>query len=233
MTINPININAYNFNNNVQKIKSEKREEKIEEPKEIFKEFKRLKSSQTSFRNGLGLGLAIVDKISKVLEHPVMVRSTIDKGSVFSVKVPLGVINEQPKLINTFNYALETPVLAHSKIWLIDNDANVCAGMAELLSGWDCEVITATSLEHLQQQVDISIEHADILIVDYHLDDGTNGLDVSAEINRLREAPLPVMMITANYSKTLKNEVKNHGILLLNKPVKPMKLKTSLLHLLK
>lgn len=38
MTINPININAYNFNNNVQKIKSEKREEKIEEPKEIFKE---------------------------------------------------------------------------------------------------------------------------------------------------------------------------------------------------
>ena len=201
--------------------------------KEIFKEFKRLKSSQTAFRNGLGLGLAIVDKISKVLEHPVMVRSTLDKGSVFSVKVPLGKINDQPQLPNSFNFALETPVLAHSKIWLIDNDASVCAGMAELLTGWDCVVITATSLQHLQQQVDISTEHADILIVDYHLDDDVNGLDVATEINSLRDKPLPVMMITANYSKQLKNEVKDSDILLLNKPVKPMTLKTSMLYLLK
>lgn len=201
--------------------------------KEIFKEFKRLKSSQTAFRNGLGLGLAIVDKISTVLEHPVMVNSTYGKGSVFSVKVPVGKIDDLPQSNNSLNFILETPALAQSKIWLIDNDASVCDGMSQLLTGWNCEVTTATSLQDLHRQVDISCDHADILMVDYHLDDGVNGLDVAKDINNLRENPLPVMMITANYSKELKNEVRHSDILLLNKPVKPMKLKTSMMYLLK
>jgi CheY-like chemotaxis protein len=201
--------------------------------KEIFKEFKRLKASQTAFRNGLGLGLAIVDKISKVLEHPIMVNSTLGNGSVFSVKVPLGKISDLPQLNDSLNAIMNTPVLAKSNIWLIDNDASICAGMSQLLAGWECVVTTATSLKHLQQQVDIRHDHADILIVDYHLDDGENGLDVVKEMNALREKPLPVMMITANYSKQLKSEIKGNGILLLNKPVKPMTLKTSMLYLLK
>ena len=200
--------------------------------KEIFKEFKRLKSSQTAFRNGLGLGLAIVDKISTVLEHPVMVNSTLDKGSVFSVKVPLGKISELPLPHDPLNFIFETPRLAHSIVWLIDNDQSVCEGMSQLMSGWDCIVKTATSLEKLKSQVDISCDTADILIVDYHLDDDVNGLDVSTEINNLRNKPLPVMMITANYSKQLKDKVKRNKILLLNKPVKPIKLKTSMLYLL-
>jgi len=200
---------------------------------EIFKEFKRLKASQTAFRNGLGLGLAIVDKISKVLEHPINVNSSLGKGSVFSVKVPLGKISDLPLYNDPLNAILDNPVLANSKIWLVDNDASVCAGMSQLLAGWECEVITATSLEDLQQQVDISQDHADILIVDYHLDDDVNGFDVAKEINHCRDKALPVMMITANYSKQLKKEVKDSEILLLNKPVKPMKLKTSMLYLLK
>lgn len=201
--------------------------------KEIFKEFKRLESSHTAFSNGLGLGLAIVDKISKVLEQPIEVKSTLGKGSVFSVKVPLGQITNLLPTYNPLNYMMDSPVLAQSKIWLIDNDASVCAGMSQLLGGWKCEVITAISLKDLKQQVDICHDHADILIVDYNLDDGVNGLDVANEINSLRDQALPVMMITANYSKQLKNEVNNSDILLLNKPVKPMKLKTSMLYLLK
>ncbi|WP_413701114.1 sensor histidine kinase [Psychromonas sp. KJ10-10] len=55
---------------------------------EIFKEFKRLKSSHSAYTNGLGLGLAIVDKISKVLQHPINVVSTQGKGSLFSVTIP-------------------------------------------------------------------------------------------------------------------------------------------------
>lgn len=200
---------------------------------EIFKEFKRLKPSQTAFRNGLGLGLAIVDKISKVLEHPITVNSTLNKGSVFSVKVPLGELNQVLPSNDPASFMLATSALTHSQIWLIDNDANVCAGMSQLLEGWGCNVVTATSLDNLQQQVDINHDRADILIVDYHLDDDINGLDVANDINENRNISLPVMMITANYSKELKNEVKDSGILLLNKPVKPMNLKTSLLYLLK
>lgn len=200
---------------------------------EIFKEFKRLKSSQSAFRNGLGLGLAIVDKISSVLEQPVTVNSKLGKGSVFAVKVPLGRIADLPQSIDPQSFIFDNITFAKSKIWIVDNDVTVCDGMSQLLGGWGFEVTTATSLAQLQQQVNIANEHADILIVDYHLDDGVNGLDVANDINNLRENILPVIMITANYSKELKNEAKQNNVLLLNKPVKPMKLKASMLYLLK
>jgi hypothetical protein len=105
--------------------------------------------------------------------------------------------------------------------------------MARLLGGWNCTVITAISLEHLEQQVDIYQDNADILIVDYHLNNDETGFSAASIINKGRILAIPTLMITANYSKSLKNEVAKTGILLLNKPVKPMKLKTTMLHLLR
>ncbi|ABM04258.1 fused PAS, GGDEF domain sensor protein and response regulator [Psychromonas ingrahamii 37] len=199
---------------------------------EIFKEFKRLKSSRSAFTNGLGLGLAIVDKISKVLEHPVKVSSTLGKGSLFSVTVPLADKTDLPQPAAQLNQALTKTELAGRTVWLVDNDFNICAAMKQLLETWDCTIITAASLADLQAQVDIGNDHANILIVDYHLDDGINGLDVAEQINHLRSTPLPVLMITANYNKSLQKEIKEHGLLLLHKPVRAIKLKTTMLYLL-
>lgn len=200
---------------------------------EIFQEFKRLKSSKVAFRNGLGLGLAIVDKISKVLNHPIKVDSIQGKGSMFSIQVPIGKIDQIAALNSLPSNVLQNTILAQRTIWVIDNDANICDGMAHLLGGWDCTVITAISLEDLKQQVEIYQDHADILIVDYHLDDNETGFSAANIINKGRTVSIPTLMITANYSKSLKNEVAQTGVLLLNKPVKPMKLKTTMLHLLR
>ena len=200
---------------------------------EIFQEFKRLQSSKISFRNGLGLGLAIVDKISKVLNHSIKVESVQGKGSVFSIQVPLGEIDQASIHQSVPSQILQSTMLTQRIIWVIDNDANICDGMERLLGGWDCVVITALSLEDLKEKVDISQDHADILIVDYHLDNDETGLSAANLINTQRNLAIPTLMITANYSKSLKNEVESTGILLLNKPVKPMKLKTTMLHLLR
>jgi PAS domain S-box-containing protein len=200
---------------------------------EIFQEFKRLKSSKVAFRNGLGLGLAIVDKISKVLDHPIKVDSIKSKGSMFSIEVPIGKLEQLSAQDSLPSQIRQNTDLAERTIWVIDNDANICDGMARLLGGWGCNVITAISLEHLEEQVDIYQDHADILIVDYHLDNDLTGFSAAKYINEKRDNPLPTLMITANYSKSLKNEVAKTGILLLNKPVKPMKLKTTMLHLLR
>lgn len=200
---------------------------------EIFQEFKRLQSSKVAFRNGLGLGLAIVDKISKVLDHPIKVASTQGKGSMFSIRVPIGKITNAPVSNSLPSQVLQNTILAQRTVWVIDNDVNICDGMTRLLGGWDCTVITAISLEHLEQQVNIYQDHADILIVDYHLNDDETGLTAANVINEGRTSPIPTLMITANYSKSLKNDIANSGILLLNKPVKPMKLKTTMLHLLR
>lgn len=199
---------------------------------EIFKEFKRLKSSRSAFTNGLGLGLAIVDKISKVLEHPVKVSSKLGKGSLFSVTVPLADKAYLSAPAAALNQALTNTELAGRSVWLVDNDFNICSAMKQLLETWGCSIITAASLTDLQRLVDIENDHADILIVDYHLDDGINGLDVAEKINHLRRKPLPVLMITANYNKSLQKEIKEHGLLLLHKPVKAIKLKASMLYLL-
>lgn len=199
---------------------------------EIFQEFRRIHNNSSQQQDkGLGLGLAIVEKIGRMLEHPIQVRSVEGRGSVFSVEVPLGRL--QPHRLQA---ACTDPDiharLEGARIWMIDNDPAICAGMETLLSGWGCEVVTALGLEDLQQQVSIARAGLDILIADYHLDNGATGDDLVREVLSLRTDQPPVLMITANYSNELKQEVKARGYLLMHKPVKPLKLKATLAHLL-
>ncbi len=198
---------------------------------EIFQEFRRIRNGNQHQDKGLGLGLAIVDKIGRMLDHPIRVRSVEGRGSVFSVEVPVGRLLPQ-----SFQAPFSDPSiharLEGARIWMIDNDPAICAGMATLLTGWGCEVVTALGLDDLQQQVSIGSAGLDILIADYHLDDGATGDELVREVLSLRADQPPVLMITANYSNELKQEVKAQGYLLMNKPVKPLKLKATLAHLL-
>ncbi len=73
---------------------------------------------------------------------------------------------------------------------------------------------------------------ADLLIADYHLDNDQNGVDAVARINARRGRPIPALMITANYSNELKQQIREQGHTLMHKPVRPMKLKTAMSHLL-
>lgn len=122
--------------------------------------------------------------------------------------------------------------LSGSRIWVLDNDAAICAGMRTLLEAWGCQVVTALSEEDLARQVDNFHADADLLIADYHLDDDHNGVDAVAQINARRSSPLPALMITANYSNELKQQMRELGHTLMHKPVRPMKLKTAMSHLL-
>ncbi|WP_027859685.1 hybrid sensor histidine kinase/response regulator [Marinobacterium jannaschii] len=198
---------------------------------QIFQEFERLKRPGSGQDKGLGLGLAIVDKIAGVLGHQISVSSVEGAGSVFSVEVPYG-----QTLPNNLSH---TPVLpdiierlAGARIWVIDNDQAICEAMETLLTGWGADITTALSAEDLLQKVDAEAAEVDLLIADYHLDDGHNGIDAAARVRRAIDMPLPVLMITANYSKELKAEIRELGYMLMNKPVRPLKLKTTLMHML-
>ena len=70
------------------------------------------------------------------------------------------------------------------------------------------------------------------MIADYHLDHDINGVDAVARINGRRGAAIPALMITANYSNELKQQIRLLGHTLMHKPVRPMKLKTAMSHLL-
>ncbi|WP_415911330.1 NahK/ErcS family hybrid sensor histidine kinase/response regulator [Neptuniibacter sp. QD37_11] len=198
---------------------------------EIFQEFKRLQSDQPGQEKGLGLGLAIVDKISRVLGHEIRVDSVEGKGSVFGVKVPKGV-PLAPAEVTGPHIPMITERLSGACIWLIDNDESICKGMDILLSGWGCHVVTALSFDDLAQQVDFVEDPVDLLIADYHLDNDETGIDAAKSVTERVDSDLPVLMITANYSKELNQEIRDLGFILVNKPIKPLKLKTTLIHLL-
>ena len=82
-------------------------------------------------------------------------------------------------------------------------------------------------------QVDPASSAVDRILADYHLDNDENGVDVVAEINGRWRCPAPVVMITANYTNELKQHIRELGHLLMNKPVKPLKLRSALSHLLR
>ena len=198
---------------------------------EIFQEFKRGDVQRPDQDRGLGLGLAIVEKIAGILGHPIHVRSWPGRGSMFSVEVPLSATAPKPQpALQMSEPMLER--LRGARIWVLDNDATICAGMRTLLEGWGCRVVTALSEEDLARQVDNFHAEADLLIADYHLDNDRNGVDAVARINARRASPVPAMMITANYSNELKQQIRELGHTLMHKPVRPMKLKTAMSHLL-
>ena len=198
---------------------------------EIFQEFKRGDVQRPDQDRGLGLGLAIVEKIAGILGHRIHVRSWPGRGSVFSVEVPLSAT--APKALPSL--VISEPMLERlrgARVWVLDNDAAICAGMRTLLEGWGCRVVTALSEQDLARQVDNYHAEADLLIADYHLDDEQNGVDAVARINARRACAIPAMMITANYSNELKQQIRELGHTLMHKPVRPMKLKTAMSHLL-
>ncbi|MDK9556498.1 PAS domain-containing protein [Marinobacter sp. M216] len=199
---------------------------------EIFQEFKRIRPSGSQADKGLGLGLAIVDKISRMLGHEVRVSSVEGRGSVFSVRVPLGRLLPRRPSGDDSLIAVPDTGLGGARIWVIDNDHAICEGMQTLLENWDCQVITAVSLVDLERQLDPATSPVDLILADYHLDNEETGVDVVASINGRRARPAPVVMITANYTNELKQHIRGLGHLLMNKPVKPLKLRSTLNHLI-
>lgn len=198
---------------------------------EVFQEFKRGDVQRPDQDRGLGLGLAIVDKIAGILGHRLQLRSVPGKGSMFAIEVPRS--RQAPERVAEPD--LSEPLrerLEGARIWVLDNDAAICAGMRTLLEQWGCEVVTALSEQDLARQVATDSAEADLLIADYHLDNGRNGVDAVAAINAQRRTPLAALMITANYSNELKQQVRELGHTLMHKPVRPMRLKAAISHLL-
>mgnify|MGYP006290226711 FL=1 len=196
----------------------------------IFEEFQRLDGSDKRDSRGLGLGLAIVDKLSRVLGCEVFVRSLPSRGSVFTVRVPYGrLARRELELPHPLPVA---DSLDGRRILVIDNEADICRGMEDVLGGWGCDVRSAQTVGQLAVLLHDMEEAPDVAIVDYQLDGDVTGFDAVRQIDAALGYSLPVIMITANYTKALREEVTGSGYHLLNKPVKPLKLRLLLTRLL-
>ncbi|MGB0732908.1 MAG: NahK/ErcS family hybrid sensor histidine kinase/response regulator, partial [Pontibacterium sp.] len=193
--------------------------------KEIFEEFRRIDNPRHSQVQGLGLGLAITERIARMLEHPLIVRSWPSKGSVFSIDVPLGEVKlAQPEKKENRGW-IRSKGLNGVRVLVIDNEPKILEGMSALLEGWSCEVMTALSSNAATTALQQADFVPDIVLADYHLSEVDTGIMALAELNNMFGITLPAIVITADRTDAVKQEIANSGAQLLNKPIKPAALR--------
>jgi signal transduction histidine kinase/CheY-like chemotaxis protein len=197
----------------------------------IFSEFYQLATPAPDRKAGLGLGLAIVDRLGRLLGHPVQLQSNPGRGSRFSVSVPFEAAIRDTVQLPT---ALQATDLALGKrVMVIDDDVLVLDGMRGILQSWGCRVQTAASGAAALASVADGGGQPDLIISDLRLADGETGIEV---IGRLREAlgaPVPAFLISGDTAPERLREASAGGYHLLQKPVSPMTLRTTLNRLLK
>ncbi|OZG72538.1 histidine kinase [Hahella sp. CCB-MM4] len=186
----------------------------------IFEEFKRL--NQNTEKNGLGLGLAIVDRICRMLDYRVEVKSILGKGSMFSVTLPV-VSKPVESLASPKKVSRSLGSLEGTVVFCIDNEPVILEGMRALLEGWGCTVFTASNPN--EAVTTCMANPPEIILADYQLDEGDNGLDTMDMLRRSLARNLPGILITAVNNDEVKMEVKQRGYQILHKPVKPAALR--------
>lgn len=197
---------------------------------EIFLEFNQLGIQRAAERAGVGLGLAIVDRIATMLDYRIHVRSQPGRGSVFSIEVPLA---EVP-MRSVSEAPLMMPVLGDPlpgrRLLVLDNELSILHSMAALLGQWGCEVLIAS--DKAAALVALNELPPELILADYHLDQGATGWDVAQALRAHFGVPIPVVVITADRSDQCRRQLQGVGVPVLNKPVKAGKLRSILSYLL-
>ncbi len=198
---------------------------------QIFEEFRRFDipniRPDIGGERGLGLGLSICQRIARTLDHPLHVHSRVGRGSVFSIRVPVGTVTRQEAMREI---APAPDALAGLRVLCVDNDPDILDGMRALLDRWRAVALTAATVDEALAHIDANDPESlpDVALVDYHLHDRLDGLGVIAELRRRAKRDLPAALLTGDGSDALKHAAREYGCAVLTKPVKPASLRAFL-----
>lgn len=190
---------------------------------EIFEEFRRLNDGVASDR-GAGLGLAIVERIGRLLGHRIGLRSQLGRGSVFWVELPRGaadaIVADSPAVLADVD---DGSPLRGRRVWCVDDDPRVCEATRALLQRWECDVALAAGPDEAMRAA-IKGAAPDLLLLDVRLGD-TDGPTLYTHLcERWGSAP-PVILVTAERDDALRALALERGWGFLAKPVKPAALR--------
>ncbi len=188
----------------------------------IFREFERLRENAGK-EPGLGLGLSIVERISRVLGCDISLESVPGRGTAFSIMLPLA--GEQPESLVQAAPLRGAETLAQpGPVLVVDNEESILEGMSRLLGGWGCEVLPASGGAAASGVLRRRGAAISLIIADYHLDD-EEGLDVIAALRRQAGWRVPAILITADRTAEVKEKARREDVVYLKKPVKPAALR--------
>jgi CheY-like chemotaxis protein/two-component sensor histidine kinase len=188
----------------------------------IFLEFHQVGNPQRDREQGLGLGLAIVDRAARVLGHPLGVRSRPGRGSVFSIMVPHGDASrvEPPE-------RLAAEPLEGCVVLVVEDDRQIRDAMTLLLGQWKCRVASAAS----EAEIDAALARLgaapDMVIADYRLPDARTGLDAIERV-RARHPHVAAAITTGDVSPAALRAMQAANLPVLHKPLRPARLRALL-----
>lgn len=203
-----------------------------EEQDNIFKEFHRL-NARASASEGMGLGLAIVERACALLGHPLGVSSQLGRGSTFMVQVPLAdaaTIAHGPERRDLGLPPTARASLNDRIVFLVENDGALRRAMALLLEKWGVGVIDAASGEEALSLLDELGIIPDACLIDQNLGDGMDGLTFARRLCEIH-GPVPLRLVTAERSPDFLTRAAKQQVQVLMKPIDARALEAFLLAL--
>ncbi len=180
----------------------------------IFEEFRR---GDGVPGQGLGLGLAIAQRIAALLASPMHLRSEPGRGSVFAIDVACVAEGTAQRIT--------TKGVAGMRVLVVDNDPLALAALRNVLTGWECVVDAVADGE--AAAACLSSQPSDLWIFDYHLDAGDDGVALQQRLSQ-RFDRVPCMILSADQTGAVRTAAQEAGLPLLMKPLRPLALKSML-----
>jgi len=196
--------------------------------KKVFEEFYQVENPERDRNKGLGLGLSIVERSCKLLNHELHLRSALGCGCTFTVLVPVGQAEETRVFAATPDVA-KLHDIRGMRVMLIEDDELGRAALNGLLQSWGCVVIEASSASSALERWDHRLV-PDFILTDYRLLGAQSGVDAVRSLRAAAGREVPACVISGDTAEDVKELINTAGLLLLQKPVRPAKLRSVLRH---
>jgi two-component system, sensor histidine kinase len=178
-------------------------------------------------RKGLGLGLAIVQRLALLMGTDVAVRSHVGRGTMFSFEVPVGRLPRATDAPHSLGKAPLGLTLQGKLMVVVEDEPAVREGLVVLLQAWGASVVSFDTVPAVESWLaEGPPERPDLLLVDYRLPQGTTGLQALALLrSHWPRHELPAIVVTGSSLGGHEDEAEAHDFHLLIKPVLPNKLR--------
>jgi signal transduction histidine kinase/CheY-like chemotaxis protein len=194
----------------------------------IFEEYFQVGNAARNRREGLGLGLNIVQRLCRLLGHAIEVRSRQGRGSVFTLTLPR--VDEQD-LERRHSPGRDWSHFDRQWVVIIEDDADARDALKGLLTGWGLNVLAAENADAALTDAP-AVPAPDLVISDFRLAHGENGVAAIALLRRTWGENLPALLISGDTAPESMAAMAASGLAVLHKPVRPAKLRALLRSLL-
>ena len=200
----------------------------------IFEEYQQLDNEARERSKGIGLGLAIVKQLAGLLEHKVTVGSVPGTGSLFAIELPLIRPQVSARATGAVPRVTDPTSLAGraGTILVVEDDPELRALLVEVLSVDGHRVLAAASGPEALAVVQRERFRADVMLIDYNLPGGMDGIETSRQLNIVAGQAAAVIVLTGDISTRAQLAIESGGAVRLSKPIKTDLLRETLRHVL-